>query len=330
MNEPTRLAIAGTGSAVPQRVVTNADFAARLDTSDEWIRTRSGIKERRWVSPGEGNLSLTLEASQKALEDASMTGADIDLIIVGTVTPEYPVPGTAPFLQDALGARGVPACDINAGCSGFLYAFNMAAAMIHGGSYKTALVVGVETLSRITDMEDRTTCVLFGDGAGATILTRSDDPNQQLLFSTLGAYGDGAKLIWQPGGGSAEPASTKTVNERLHYLKMKGREVYKFAVTKMVEVVHEASEHAGITPKDLALVIPHQSNQRIIESAREKLGLTPEQMMVNIDRYGNTSSASVAICLDEARREGRIKHGDLVLMAAFGAGLTWASALLRL
>ncbi len=324
------MTVRGTGSAVPERTVTNADFEKRIDTSDEWIRTRTGIRERRFVGPGENTLTLAVTASRRALEAAQLEPGDIDLIIVATSTPYAPLPATACFLQDALGCRHIPAFDLSAACSGFVYAFVTAAHMLGPDRYRKALVVGAETMSAVTDFEDRGTCILLGDGAGAAIISATDNGSSGLYEHSLYADGSGAQMIWVPGGGSLEPASNKTLSERMHYLKMKGREVYKFAVTRMQEVIVDTLAHAGISARDVALIVPHQSNLRIIESAAEKLGVPMDRIAINIDRYGNTSAASVPLALDESVRNGRVKGGDWVLLAGFGAGLTWGSALVRL
>ncbi|MBI4579799.1 MAG: ketoacyl-ACP synthase III [Planctomycetes bacterium] len=330
MPERIPMMIRGMGSALPSRIMTNADFEKTLDTSDEWIRTRSGIRERRIASDGENTLTLAVAAARGALANAGLTATDLDLIVLATCTPAYPIPATACFVQHELGCRPIPACDVAAACSGLVYALVAASCLMHAGGCRTVLVVGAETMSAFTDFEDRATCVLLGDGAAAAVITPADNPVSGLYDQCLGADGSGAKLIWVPAGGAAEPASTKTVNERLHFMKMKGREVYKFAVTKMREVLAEAIERAGISMADVKLVIPHQSNLRIIESAAERLGLPPEKVAVNIDRYGNTSAASIPLALEEAWRTGRVSRGDWVLLAGFGGGLTWGTALLRL
>jgi 3-oxoacyl-[acyl-carrier-protein] synthase-3 len=322
--------IAGTGAYVPTRVVTNDDFAARLDTSDEWIVQRTGIRERRIVEPGQGTLDLSVHASRQALAEAGLKPDDIDLIVLATATPEHPLPSTSCELQAALGCGWVPAFDIAAACSGYVYAMVNAAHFIDSGMATRALILGSETLTSITDMEDRGTAILFGDAAGAAVLQPSTDPNKGILAARLGADGARAKAVWVPGGGSAEPASIKTVNERLHYMKMKGREIYKFAVNMMHSLVKETAEEAGVSLDDLALVIPHQSNLRIIESAVGRLGIPMEKVSINIDRFGNTSAASIGVAFHEARQTGQIKSGDLVMFVAFGAGLTWGSALLRI
>ncbi len=323
--------IVGTGSYLPAAVITNEDIAKRgVDTSDEWIVQRTGIHQRRQIAPGEATLALALNASRAALADAQVAPNDIDLIIVATVTPEQPLPATACLLQAALGCRWIPAYDMAAACSGFVYALNQAALYLLNNVARTVLVVGAESLTTVTDPLDRQTCILFGDAAGAVILRRAADERAAIFAISLGADGERGKLINIPAGGSREPASIRTVNERLHYMRMQGREVYKFAVTQMQAIIEESCADAGVRVDDLALIIPHQSNLRIIESACEKAGVSMEKVAVNIDRYGNSSSASVAVALDEARRAGRIKRGDLVLLVAFGAGLTWGSTLLRL
>ncbi len=322
--------VRGMGCALPSRVVTNADFEKTLDTTDEWIRTRSGIGERRFIEPGENTLTLATLAGRNALESAGITAADLDLIVIATCTPCYAIPSTACLLQHELGCRHIPAFDVNAACSGFMYALIAATGLMQTCKYQNVLVVGAETMSTITDFEDRGTCVLLGDGAGAAVISPADNDISGIYDQHLGADGSGGKLIWVPAGGSAEPASTKTVNERLHYMKMKGRDVYKFAVTKMQEVLIAAVQRAGISIEDLKLVVPHQSNLRIIESATQKLGVPAEKVAVNIDRYGNTSAASIPLALEEAWRNKRVQRGDWVLLAGFGGGLTWGTALLRL
>jgi len=322
--------IAGTGAHLPTHVVTNEHFTKTLDTSDEWIVQRTGIRERRIVGPGESTLTLSAGASRQALAEAGLRPDQLDLIVHATATPDHPLPATACELQAELGCGWIPAFDIQAACSGFVYALVNAAQFIASGMASNVLTLGSETLTSITDMEDRGTAILFGDGAGAAILRPSEDPSKGILAAKLGADGARAKAVWVPAGGSAEPASTKTVNERLHYMKMKGRAIYKFAVTTMHSLVKETAEEAGVGLDELALVIPHQSNLRIIESAVERLGLPMEKVSINIDRYGNTSAASIPLALHEARETGRIKSGDLVMLVAFGAGLTWGSALMRI
>lgn len=330
MSFPLRLTIRGTGRGMPDRVFTNADFEKILDTSDEWITKRTGIRERRFTSEGETSLTMGLEAARHALAAANMTAEELDCIVFGTISPHYVLPATGCLLQTELGARHIPAFDLSAACCGYMYAMFVAAGFIQSGMYRNVLIVGSENLSAFIDFQDRASCILFGDGASAAVLSATDREDQGILAGGMGSDGTGAKLIWTPGGGSHDPASERTLAERLHYIRMKGREVYKFAVNKMYEVIEGTMAQTAYTVDDLALVIPHQSNLRIIESACERLKLPEEKVIVNIQRYGNTSSASVGICLDEARREGRVKPGDLILMVAFGAGLTWASALIKL
>lgn len=331
MPSPLPLRILGTGSSLPPRVRGNDWFIDNLDTTDAWIRERTGILTRHVVGEGESTATLAIEAARHALEDARLTAADIDMIIVATITGECPFPATACFVQSAIGADSIPAFDVSAACSGFLYALVLAAQLLQTGIHRNILVIGAETLTRITDYQDRSSCILFGDGAGAVVLSRGEPgSSQQMLNHHLHCDGTGAQMLWVPAGGSRLPASQMTVNERLHYMKMQGREVYKFAVKRMLEMVEQTLAEAGVRPDEIAMVIPHQSNKRIIESAREKLCLPESKMYTNIERCGNTSAASIAIGLDEVRREGRVRPGDLVLMVAFGAGLTWASALVRL
>ena len=330
MAKSLRAIVSGTGLAVPAETLSNDYFAEYLDTSDEWITTRTGIKGRYRASDNETTVSLAKEASKKALADAGLRPADIDLIIFATVTPDTVVPAAACWLQAELEMPGIPAFDINAACAGLTYGMVQAAVQIESGLCKHVLVVGAETLTKITDYQDRNTCVLFGDAASAVIMSDNHDADRGMIYHSLGAEGTGAKLIWMPAGGSRMPASELTTAERLHFLRMNGREVYKFAVVKFNRLVKEALEATGHTPEDLDLVIPHQSNLRIIESARERLGLSADKFVINIDRFGNTSAASVGLALDEARRDDRIKQGDLVIMVALGAGLTWGSILMRM
>jgi 3-oxoacyl-[acyl-carrier-protein] synthase-3 len=321
--------IAGTGACIPSRVMSNADFTRTLDTTDEWIVQRTGIRERRIVAEGQSTLDLAATAGRAAIADAGMTAQDIDLIVNCTITPEHVLPSTACELQHALGCRWVGAFDLVAACSGFVFGVITAAQYVVSGMAKNVLVVGAESLTRITDFQDRASCILFGDGAGAAVVRPSTDLQRRLLAANMGADGARARAIWVPGGGAAEPASLRTVNERLHYMRMNGREIYKFAVTQMQQLVAQTTADAGCSVDDLALLVPHQSNLRIIESACERLGLPASKVLINIDRYGNTSAASVPIALHEARVAGRVRPGDLVMLVAFGAGLTWGSVLLR-
>ncbi|MHC4697637.1 MAG: beta-ketoacyl-ACP synthase III [Planctomycetota bacterium] len=320
----------GTGAYVPEHVLTNQHFIDYLDTSQEWILTRTGIRERRQAAPDECTSTLATKAAERALEDAGLTIDDIGVIVCATATGDHQFPATATYVQAALGGGEIPAFDVGAACAGFLHATTVAAGLLCSGIYKNALVIGAETLTRFANTEDRTTVVLFGDGAGAAVLTRSDSPEHGILYCDLGCDGTKANLILVPAGGTRLPASQMTVAERYHTLHMKGREVYKFAVIKMQKIIDQALAATGLSPDDLKLVIPHQSNLRIIQSVREKMGLPQEKVVINIDRFGNTSAASVPMGLDEARRNGTVREGDLVLMVAIGAGLTWATMIVRL
>lgn len=320
----------GTGCYVPDEVVTNEHFAGYLDTSNEWIVTRTGIRERRRAAANQSTSSLAIEAARIALDSAGMNAGDLGVIICATATGDCQFPATAAFVQGALGAEGVPAFDINAACAGFIYSTITAASYLSAGLYNSALVIGAETLTRFADPQDRSTVILFGDAAGAAVLSKASNPGQGVLYYDMGCDGTRAEHIWVPAGGSRLPASETTVAERLHYLRMRGREVFKFAVTKMQELIDNAMTVTGITPDDLKMVIPHQSNLRIIESVRKRMGLPREKIAVNIDRYGNSSAASVIMSLDQARRDGTLQPGDLVLLVAIGAGLTWGTMIIRL
>ncbi|MEK6223436.1 MAG: ketoacyl-ACP synthase III [Thermodesulfobacteriales bacterium] len=317
----------GIGSAAPEKVLSNFDLEKMIDTSDEWIRSRTGISERRIAEPDVASSDLAYEASIKALEDASIGPEDIDGIIVGTITPDFIFPSTACVLQNLLGAKNAFAFDVLAGCSGFIYALHVAKGLIQGGSAKKLLVVGAETLSKIMNYEDRTTCILFGDGAGAAVITASETPG--ILSSCLGANGDGWEYLYMPGGGSRIPTSEESVKNGSHFLQMQGKEVFKEAVKALQSSSLKAIEQAGITPDQIDLLIPHQANFRIIEAVRKRLELPEEKVFSNLDRYGNTSSASIPIALDEAVKSGRLKKGDIVVFSAFGAGFTWGASVVR-
>lgn len=321
--------IAGVGSCVPDRVITNADLEKMVDTTDEWIRTRTGIRERRVVAGDQATSDLAVEAARRALAEARLDPADLDLIIVATVTPDMPFPATACIVQNRLGATRAAALDLETACSGFVYGLATGAQFIESGLYNNVLVIGAETLSKIVDWTDRRTCVLLGDGAGAAVLQPAAEPDQGLLAFHLGADGGGADLLKQPAGGSRMPASEETVRSGLHYVYMNGREVFKFAVKVMGEAAQAALDKCGLSFADVDYYIPHQANYRIIESSARRFGLPMERVFVNIDRYGNTSSASIPVALDEALTEGRIRPGDLVLLVAFGGGLTWGAAVCR-
>jgi len=328
-NTGTSVIFEGTGHYAPKRVVTNDDLAKIVDTSDEWIATRSGIRERRIADETETNTEMATRAARAAMEDAGVTAADIDLVIVGTCTPDSPLPAAAVHVQRKLGIKNAPAFDVAAACSGFLYALDVADAMIRSGRYKRALIIGVEKLSAFTDWTDRTTCVLFGDGAGAAVIAAHPEMTEGVIGTKLYTDGNACDLLYIQAGGSSRPASAETVANREHFIRMRGKEVFKLAVTAMEDAAIEICERHGVKPSDLKLVIPHQANLRIIESIAARMDLTKEQVYINVDRYGNTSAASIPIALDEARKNNRIQSGDLVLLVAFGAGLTWASALIR-
>ena len=320
--------IAGTGSYLPEKRLTNEDLATLVDTNDAWIVQRTGIRERRVVSEGESTATLATAAARRAIDAAGLQPADIDLVICATITPEMGFPSTACFVAHNLGMTTTPAFDLSAACSGFLYALETGASFIKTGHYKNVLVIGAETLSRITDYTDRSSCILFGDGAGAVVLQRSTDTGRGLIYSSLHADGGGWEMLHHTPG-SRNPITAAMVDSRTHYIKIKGREVYKFAVQRFTELLEDALKKCELTHEQVKLLIPHQVNQRIIDSAVEKLGLPPEKAFVNIDKYGNTSAASIPIALDEAWKSGRIEKGDFLVFVAFGAGLTWANAVVR-
>jgi 3-oxoacyl-[acyl-carrier-protein] synthase-3 len=322
--------IMGLGMYVPQKVLTNADFEKMVDTSDEWITTRTGIKERHVVGDsGEATSDLCIAAARQALADADMSADELDLLLIGTVTPDMPTPSAAVLVQEALGAFNAAAMDVNAACVGFLYALASARAFVSSGMYRNVLVFGAETLTSITNYADRSTCVLFGDGAGAMVISRGDNSEQGILSTHIAADGRHHGLLYVGAGGSRERITIDNVNNGAQYLKMNGSEVFKLAVRSMADSAHRVVEEAGLRFEDIDLVIPHQANIRIINSLAKRLGAPDERVFVNIDRYGNTSSASIPIALAEARAQGRLKRGDLVLLVSFGGGLVWGAALLR-
>ena len=320
--------ITGTGSAAPDNVLTNSDLEKMVDTSDEWITSRTGIKERRIAPPGMASSDYALMASQKAMEMAGITAKDIDLIMVGTVTPDAPLPSTACFLQNKLGATNAGVVDLVAACSGFIYGIAFARAMIITGQMKNILVIGVETLSRIVNWQDRNTCVLFGDGAGAAIVSASDKPGG-VLDTFLKGDGSLSHLLEVPAGGGRKPLSAENINDGDRYIHMEGQGVFKSAVKAMGDAATQILKRTGIDSKDISLMIPHQANIRIIEATAKRIKLPMDRVFVNIHKYGNTSAASVPIALDEAVREGRIQPGDKIVLVAFGAGFTWGSALIE-
>ncbi len=321
--------IIGIGSYVPKKILTNQDLEKIVDTSDEWITTRTGIKERHIVDDNEAASDMATIAAKRALKDASVDAKDIDLIIVSTNSPDYMnFPATACIVQDNLGAVNAAAFDLEAGCSGFLYAITVADQFIKTGFYKNILVVASEIMSKITNWDDRETCVLFGDGSAAVVLSRVEN-GMGIITSLLGADGGGGKYLLLPAGGSRRPASLKTVQDKLHTIHMDGKEVYKFAVRVMGEASLKVLEMAGLTPEDVDIFVPHQANIRIIDAAMKRINLSREKVYVNIDRYGNTSSASIPIALDELYHNDSLNKGDCILLTAFGTGLTYASVILK-
>ncbi len=320
--------IAGTGSYIPERRLTNDDLARIVDTNDEWITQRTGIKERRIAAEHETTASMGTAAARRALESAGLSARDLDLLICATITPEMQFPSTACFIAAALGLDSTPAFDLTAACSGFVYAIETGSNFIKSGRYRNVLVLGAETLSRVTDYTDRASCILFGDGAGAVVLRRSDDPRQGIIYSALYADGNRWDMLYCPPG-SRNPINERMVAQRGQYMQIKGREVYKFAVQRFNELIADAMSRCNLKPDQVKLIVPHQVNQRIIDSAMERLELPSDKAYVNIDKFGNTSAASIPIALDEAWRAGRIHSGDIIILVAFGAGLTWGSAVIR-
>jgi 3-oxoacyl-[acyl-carrier-protein] synthase-3 len=313
---------------VPERILTNADLERMVDTSDEWITSRTGIKQRHIAADNEFTSDMAASAAIRALHGASLSAEQLDLIIVATITPDMMFPATACLVQQKIGAVRAAAFDVEAACSGFIYGLEIGQQFIMSRTYDTVLVIGAEKLSTIVDWKDRNTCVLFGDGAGAAILQHRPDAHG-LLTACMGAEGDKAELLCMPGGGSRCPATLASVSSGLHFLRMDGKETFKNAVTAMYTAGREALRRCEIDISQIKCVIPHQANRRIIDAVSERLGVKPEQLFVNLEKYGNTSAASVAIALDEAVRAGCIQRGDLVLMLAFGAGLTWAAAVIE-
>ncbi len=322
--------IAGTGHAVPERVLTNADLEKMVDTSDEWITTRTGIKTRFVAEPGQPLSDFAIEAARKALDDAKMKAEDLDLIIVGTVTGDMKFPASATIVQASLGAKNAASFDIQAACSGFIYAMEIADSLIRGGRARNVLVIGAEILTSMVNWKDRSTCVLFGDGAGAAVVVPSMNNGSGVLSTYTGSDGDLAHLLYSRGGGTLAPGWDRTLPTEEFTIHMAGNEVFKHAVKTMGDAAIIGLERAGLTPDDLDLMIPHQANIRIIDATAKRLKLPPEKVYINVDRYGNTSSASIPIALDEVLREGRAKKGDVLLFVAFGGGFTWGSAVVRL
>ena len=322
--EIKKAGIVGVGKYLPNNVLTNADLEKMVDTTNEWIVTRTGIKQRRIASDNEATSDMAVKAAKSALKNAGMTPQDIDLIIVATITPDMFFPSTACLVQHKLGARNVPAFDISVACSGFIYGLTIANQFVKGGLYKNALVIAAEKMSAITDWQDRSTCVLFGDGAGAAVLSEVEDGG--ILGASLGADGSFGDLLQLPAGGSRMPASIQTVENKLHTIKMEGNVLFKHAVKIMAEAALGVTERLGLSADDISLIIPHQANIRILNAVAKKLGVDPaKKLYLNIEKYGNMSAASSAVALTEAVEEGRIKRGDIVLLDAFGGGLTWGA-----
>ncbi len=327
--QPRSARIDGWGYYAPTRVLTNADLERLVDTSDEWIQTRTGIRERRVAAPWESTATLASVAARRALAVAGVDPADIDMILVATVTPDYQFPSTAALVKEAIGAPRAAAMDLAAACSGWVYSLTAAHAYIASGMYRTVLVIGAEVLSRVCDFTDRNTCVLFGDGAGAVLLRASDEPGGGLLGFELTVDPSGAYNIWVPAGGARNPATPATTERRGHFIRMDGRETYRYATRTLARSALTAIERAGLTSDDISLFVPHQANIRIIESVAKQLGLSMDRVYVNVDRYGNTSAASVPIALAEAVERGRVQPGDRLVFVAFGAGYTSGAAVLE-
>jgi 3-oxoacyl-[acyl-carrier-protein] synthase-3 len=327
-NRDFKAGILGTGSFVPENKLTNQDLEKMVDTSDEWIVSRTGIKERRIAPQSMTTSYMATEAAKKAIEDAGIEASEIDLIIVATIVPDMNFPSTACLVQANIKATKAAAFDIEVGCSGFIYGLSIAKQFVESGTYKTVLVIAADVLSKITNWEDRNTCVLFGDGAGAAIVGPVKD-GYGILDNVIGADGTGGMHLYMPAGGSRMPASEDTVKNKLHTIHMNGQEVFKFAVNVMNTATVEVLNRCGLKPEDVDLFIPHQANIRIIDAAMKKLKLSKEKVFINLDKYGNMSAASVIVALDEALKAGRIKNGDIILMVAFGAGLTWGSTVIK-
>lgn len=319
--------ITGTGAYVPEKVLTNADLEKMVDTSDEWIVSRTGIRERR-IAADMPVSELCIRAAEQAMTEAEVVPGDLDLIVVTTITPDYPFPATACIVADRLGARNAAAFDLEAGCTGFVYGLVTASQFIASGLYRTVLVIGGDALSKVLDWEDRSTCILFGDGAGAAVLQRVP-AGYGLLASELGADGAGAELLLQKAGGSKYPVTAETVGRKEHVLRMAGGEVFKFAVRVMESVSFKVLAKAGLEQQSVDWFIPHQANIRIIDAAMKRLGIGPEKVVCNLDRFGNMSAASIPVALDEIVRAGKVRDGDIILLVGFGAGLTWGASVLK-
>lgn len=323
------ITIAGTGSYLPEKILTNADLEKIVDTSDEWITSRTGIKERRIAAEGQSTSDLATEAAKKALEQANLAPEDISLIIVATITPDTLTPATACYVQQNLGAKKAVAFDISAACTGFLYAMKMAKRLLSDGAFENALIIGAEKLSAFTNWEDRNTCVLFGDGAGAAVLRRAKEGEGSILATDIGTDGSLTDLLIIPGGGSAIPTTPSNAQDKLACLTMEGPEVFKHAVRRMKSAAVTVIERANLNPEDITCIVPHQANLRIIDAIADRLTVPNDRVFINLHKYGNTSAAAIAIALDEAHRTGAFKRGDNIVMVAFGAGFTWAAAAIQ-
>lgn len=328
MNESKSASILGTGSTAPEQRITNEDLEKMVETSDDWITRRTGIRERRVADRDTATSDLAEEASRQALEEAEVNPEDLDAIVVGTITPDNIFPSAACHLQKKLGATGAGAFDVSAACSGFIYSFTSAWSLVASGFGDRVLAVGAEVLSTITDYQDRTMCILFGDGAGATVLG-PDSGRQSVKYTNMYADGDQEELMVVPAGGSRMPASDDTIDHRHHFMRMDGRKVFRFAVPKMAEMIQEAADAVDISVQDISLVVPHQVNQRILDSVCNRLDFPEDRMYSNLENYGNTSGASIPLALDEALEEGRVSEGDYIVMTSVGAGLTWGTTLIR-
>ena len=329
MNQKIRAGFLGTGSYLPEKILTNKDMEKIVDTTDDWIVTRTGIRERHVAAENQATSDLATEAGKKALADAGLKASDIDLIIVATITPDMPTPSTACLVQSKLGATKAAAFDVSAACSGFVYGLSISKAFVESGMYRNILLIGAEKLTAFVDWKDRASCVIFGDGAGAAVIGPVEAGQREILSSFMVANGNDADLLKIPGGGSRTPSSANSLEQGLHYLKMQGKETFKVAVKVMEEATLEALRLANLNMDQISLVIPHQANLRIIQSIGERMQIPAEKLVVNLDRVGNTSAASVIVALDECVRTGRLKKGDAIVLVAFGAGTTLASAVVQ-
>ena len=320
--------ILGTGHALPERILTNSDLEKIVDTNDQWIVERTGIRQRHVVTPGTPLSELVIRAAERALADAGVNAADIDLIVLGSVTGDMKFPATACLVQEAIGAKHAAAFDLSAACSGFLYSYQVASALLATGNFKHALVLGGDVLTSMVDWSDRDTCVLFGDGAGAAVLAPSDG-KRGLIYGCMHSNGAHAKLLYNPGGGSLHPPTHESIDAKQHAIRMEGREVFRHAVTSMAEALQEVLQKSGLTLNEIDLLIPHQANLRIIEALGKRFAISSDKVFINVDRLGNTSAGSIPIALDEALKSGRIVPGSTVAMVTFGAGFTWAAAAIR-